>query len=33
VNVAWVGYDLLVMSIIYRAALYRAPEPKREATS
>jgi cellulose synthase (UDP-forming) len=33
VNVAWVGYDLLVMSIIYRAALYRAPEPTREATS
>jgi cellulose synthase (UDP-forming) len=32
VNVAWVAYDLLVMSIIYRAALYRAPEPTTEAT-
>jgi cellulose synthase (UDP-forming) len=32
VNVAWVAYDLLVMSIIYRAALYRAPEPMTEAT-
>jgi cellulose synthase (UDP-forming) len=33
VNVAWVGYDLLVMSIIYRAAVYRAPEGTTEATS
>jgi cellulose synthase (UDP-forming) len=33
VNVAWVGYDLLVISIIYRAALYRAPEPATEAAS
>jgi cellulose synthase (UDP-forming) len=33
VNVAWVGYDLLVMSIIYRAAVYRAPEGTTEETS
>jgi cellulose synthase (UDP-forming) len=33
VNVTWVGYDLLVISIIYRAALHRAPEPTRKATS
>ena len=26
VNVAWVGYDLLVMSVILQAALFRAPE-------
>ncbi|CUR55777.1 putative glycosyltransferase [metagenome] len=30
VNVAWVAYDLLIISIIYRAALYRAPEPSLE---
>jgi cellulose synthase (UDP-forming) len=30
VNVSWVAYDLLVISIIYRAALYRAPEPTEE---
>jgi cellulose synthase (UDP-forming) len=33
VNVAWVGYDLLVISVIYRAALYRAPEPTTEAAN
>jgi hypothetical protein len=33
VNVAWVGYDLLVMSIVCRAALHRAPEATTEATS
>ena len=26
VNVAWVAYDLLVMSVIFRAAAFRAPE-------
>jgi len=26
VNIVWVAYDLLVMSVIYRAALYRAPD-------
>ncbi|WP_151082562.1 glycosyltransferase family 2 protein [Nocardioides cynanchi] len=31
VNLAWVAYDLLVISVIYRAALYRAPEPTTEA--
>jgi hypothetical protein len=33
VNVARVGYDLLVMGIICRAALFRVPEPTTEATS
>jgi hypothetical protein len=33
VNIAWVGYDVLVISIIYRAALYRAPEPTTEAAN
>ncbi|MDX6357946.1 MAG: hypothetical protein QOH37_1000 [Nocardioidaceae bacterium] len=33
VNIAWVGYDLLVISVIYRAALYRAPEPTTEAAN
>jgi cellulose synthase (UDP-forming) len=33
VNITWVGYDLLVISVIYRAALYRAPEPATEAAS
>lgn len=27
VNVLWVGYDLVVLSVIIQAALYRAPEP------
>jgi cellulose synthase (UDP-forming) len=26
VNITWVAYDLLVMSVIFEAALYRAPE-------
>ena len=30
VNVAWVAYDLLVMSVIYQAAAFRAPEPAEE---
>jgi cellulose synthase (UDP-forming) len=30
VNVAWVAYDLVVMSVIYQAAAYRAPEPSEE---
>jgi cellulose synthase (UDP-forming) len=33
VNVAWVAFDLLVMSVIYQAALYRAPEPAKELES
>jgi cellulose synthase (UDP-forming) len=28
VNTIWVAYDLLVLSVIIRAALYRAPEPE-----
>ncbi|MBA2769593.1 MAG: glycosyltransferase [Sporichthyaceae bacterium] len=30
VNIVWVAYDLLVISVIYRAALFRAPEPNEE---
>jgi cellulose synthase (UDP-forming) len=30
VNVAWVAYDLLVMSVILQAALFRAPETAEE---
>jgi cellulose synthase/poly-beta-1,6-N-acetylglucosamine synthase-like glycosyltransferase len=30
VNVAWVAYDVLVMSVIFRAAAFRAPEPSEE---
>jgi cellulose synthase (UDP-forming) len=30
VNVAWVAYDLVVMSVIFRAAAYRAPDPAEE---
>ncbi|MCW2792263.1 MAG: glycosyl transferase family 2, partial [Nocardioides sp.] len=30
VNVTWVAYDLLVMSVIFRAAAFRAPEPTHE---
>jgi cellulose synthase (UDP-forming) len=30
VNVAWVGYDLVVLSVIFKAARYRAPEPSEE---
>ena len=30
VNVAWVAYDLVVMSVIFQAAAYRAPEPENE---
>jgi len=33
VNVVWVAYDLLVMSIIYRAALYRPADPAEEPAS
>lgn len=28
VNVVWVGYDLVVLSVIIQAALYRAPDPE-----
>lgn len=28
VNVAWVAYDLLILSVIFEAALFRAPEPE-----
>lgn len=30
VNVLWVGYDLAVMSVIFQAALFRAPELESE---
>ncbi|MEO5851862.1 MAG: glycosyltransferase family 2 protein [Nocardioides sp.] len=30
VNVGWVAYDLLVISVIYQAALYRAPDNDEE---
>ncbi len=33
VNLAWVGYDLVVLSVIFRAARYRAPEPAEELVS
>jgi cellulose synthase (UDP-forming) len=33
VNVAWVGYDLVVLSVIFQAARYRAPEPAEELVS
>jgi cellulose synthase (UDP-forming) len=33
VNVVWVAYDLLVISIIYRAALHRAPDTLTEAAT
>lgn len=33
VNVLWVAYDLLVMSVIIQAALYRAPEREEELVS
>ncbi len=32
VNVLWVTYDLLVLSVIYRAALFQAPETTKELT-
>ncbi|MBT2530979.1 hypothetical protein J7E83_02350 [Arthrobacter sp. ISL-48] len=28
VNVAWVVFDLLILSVIVRAALYKGPTPK-----
>jgi cellulose synthase (UDP-forming) len=30
VNLLWVGYDLVVLSVIFRAGRYRAPEPAEE---
>lgn len=33
VNVVWVAYDLLVLSIIYKAALFRPDEPAEELES
>ena len=33
VNVAWVGYDLLILSVIFQAATYRAPERTEEFAS
>jgi cellulose synthase (UDP-forming) len=30
VNLAWVAYDLLLLSVIFRAALYRAPDSEPE---
>ncbi|MER7797757.1 glycosyltransferase [Microbacterium sp. NPDC096154] len=30
VNVAWIAYDLVVMSVIVRAALYQPPQPEPE---
>ncbi len=33
VNVARVAYDLVVLSVIYQAAAYRAPEPIEELVS
>ncbi|HWJ11488.1 MAG TPA: glycosyltransferase family 2 protein [Nocardioides sp.] len=33
VNVVWVAYDLVVLSVIVEAGLYRAPEPELEAVS
>jgi cellulose synthase (UDP-forming) len=33
VNVLWVAYDLLVMSVIFQAAAYRAPEPEEESVA
>jgi cellulose synthase (UDP-forming) len=33
VNLAWVAYDLLILSVIFQAAAYRAPEPAEELVS
>jgi cellulose synthase (UDP-forming) len=33
VNVVWVAYDLLVISVIFQAARYRAPDPEEELVS
>jgi cellulose synthase (UDP-forming) len=33
VNLLWVGYDLVVLSVIFRAGRYRAPEPAEELVS
>jgi hypothetical protein len=30
VHVAWVAYDVVVLSVIYQAALYRAPQREGE---
>jgi cellulose synthase (UDP-forming) len=30
VNLTWVAYDLLVLSVIFKAAAYRAPQPEKE---
>jgi cellulose synthase/poly-beta-1,6-N-acetylglucosamine synthase-like glycosyltransferase len=32
VNLAWVGYDLLMLSIVLRAVHYRGPQAERETT-
>ncbi|WP_237565606.1 glycosyltransferase family 2 protein [Ornithinimicrobium cavernae] len=31
VNIGWVAYDLVVISVIFEAARYRAPEPDKES--
>ncbi|HWJ81155.1 MAG TPA: glycosyltransferase family 2 protein [Nocardioides sp.] len=33
VNTVWVAYDLVVLSVIIQAALYRAPEPEDEVVT
>ncbi len=33
VNVVWVGYDLLLLSVIIEAALFRASQQPRESTA
>jgi len=33
VNLAWVAYDLVILSVIFQAARYRAPEPAEELVS
>ena len=30
VNIVWVAYDLVILSVIFRAAAFRAPEPTEE---
>lgn len=30
VNLAWVAYDLVILSVIFQAALFRAPDPEPE---
>ncbi|MBM6405290.1 glycosyltransferase [Phycicoccus sp. CSK15P-2] len=33
VNLVWVLYDIVVISVIFQAALYRAPTPEKESTA